>query len=71
LFNHLGRRDDKLDGSIKRLGVLLLLFDVYLTWARIEKGVSGGNNPAVLTSQPIVVQYLFFRASPLSNPLRS
>ncbi|KAA8900865.1 Arv1-like family-domain-containing protein [Sphaerosporella brunnea] len=61
LFNHLGRRDDKLDGSIKRLGVLLLLFDVYLTWARIEKGVSGGT-PAVLTQQPIVVQYLFFLA---------
>jgi hypothetical protein len=70
LFNHLGRRDDKLDGSIKRLGVLLLLFDVYLTWARIEKGVSGGNKPAVLTSQPIVVQYLFFRA-PFPSPILS
>ncbi|KAF1819677.1 ARV1-like protein [Dissoconium aciculare CBS 342.82] len=37
LFNRLGRDDDKFDPSIKRLGVLLLLFDVYLTWARIEK----------------------------------
>jgi hypothetical protein len=65
LFNRLGRKDDKLDGSIKRLGVLLLLFDVYLTWARIEKEIP----PSILNDkdgggilvQPIVVQYLFFR----------
>ncbi|KAF2714187.1 Arv1-like protein [Pleomassaria siparia CBS 279.74] len=37
LFNRLGRDDDRFDRSILRLGVLLLLFDVYLTWARIEK----------------------------------
>ncbi|KAF2242853.1 Arv1-like protein [Trematosphaeria pertusa] len=37
LFNRLGRDDDKFDRSIVRLGILLLLFDVYLTWARIEK----------------------------------
>lgn len=37
LFNRLGREDDRFDPSIIRLGVLLLLFDVYLTWARIEK----------------------------------
>jgi len=64
LFNRLGRKDDKVDGSIKRLGVLLLLFDVYLTWARIEKEIP----PSILSDkdgggilvQPIVVQYLFF-----------
>jgi lipid intermediate transporter len=37
LFNRLGRSDDKLDPSILRLGTLLVLFDVYITWARIEK----------------------------------
>ncbi|KAH7379465.1 Arv1-like family-domain-containing protein [Pyrenochaeta sp. MPI-SDFR-AT-0127] len=37
LFNRLGRDDDEFDRSILRLGILLLLFDVYLTWARIEK----------------------------------
>ncbi|KAF2656895.1 Arv1-like protein [Lophiostoma macrostomum CBS 122681] len=37
LFNRLGRDDDRFDRSIVRLGILLLLFDVYLTWARIEK----------------------------------
>ncbi|KAI9726580.1 MAG: sterol homeostasis protein [Chrysothrix sp. TS-e1954] len=37
LFNRLGTEDDKFDPSIIRLGVLCLLFDVYLTWARIEK----------------------------------
>ncbi|CCX34154.1 Similar to Protein arv1; acc. no. Q9HDX5 [Pyronema omphalodes CBS 100304] len=67
LFNHLGRTDDKLDGSIKRLGVLLLLFDVYLTWARIEKSIPT-SHPQIL-SQPIVVQYLFFRTPPPFSPL--
>lgn len=88
--------------SIIRLGILLLLFDVYLTWARIEKATpdspslplspppplpslhsnlsAAGNETAsalnanstsvfqasatepanFLTSQPILLQYLFF-----------
>ncbi|KAJ1333348.1 lipid intermediate transporter [Microdochium nivale] len=33
---------DRWDASIVRLGVLLLLFDVYLTWARIEKLLTSG-----------------------------
>ncbi len=69
-----GRRHERLhaDGrqrSIVRLGVLLLLFDVYLTWARIEKlplpRASGpareaGINAALLQAQPLLLQYLFF-----------
>ncbi|KAL1987295.1 hypothetical protein VTN96DRAFT_4323 [Rasamsonia emersonii] len=58
LFNRLGRDDNKFDRSIIRLGVLLLLFDVYLTWARIEKSSSLSSTP--LSTAPIVVQYLFF-----------
>src|SRR5438046_163456 len=54
-----------------RLGVLLLLFDVYLTWARIEKQTpsasSESSNFGQLAQQPIMLQYLFFRAS---SPLR-
>jgi hypothetical protein len=73
--------------SIIRLGILLLLFDVYLTWARIEKlslpapltpvsqstahktntltsGIHGSNefltNSALLQTQPLILQYLFF-----------
>lgn len=60
--------------SIIRLGILLLLFDVYLTWARIEKAAplpfsadpssSGFGNavepPSILSSQPLVLQYIFF-----------
>jgi lipid intermediate transporter len=50
-----------------RLGVLLLLFDVYLTWARIEKQTpstpSESSNFGQLAQQPIMIQYLFFRAS--------
>ncbi|KAB5540529.1 Arv1-like family-domain-containing protein [Coniochaeta sp. 2T2.1] len=37
LHNTLMRERDEFAPSIVRLGVLLLLFDVYLTWARIEK----------------------------------
>lgn len=52
--------------SIIRLGVLLLLFDVYLTWARIEKQAPSPNSPESnnfgrLAKQPIVYQYIFFR----------
>ncbi|KAJ6125728.1 Arv1 protein [Penicillium sp. IBT 18751x] len=58
LFNRLGRDDNRFDRSIIRLGILLLLFDVYLTWARLEK------DPSLATTfvarAPIVVQYLFF-----------
>ncbi|KAF9637065.1 putative protein arv1 protein [Lasiodiplodia theobromae] len=74
LFNRLGREDDRFDPSIIRLGILLLLFDVYLTWARIEKAApqpfSGDNAllgqgtvaepPSVLSTQPLVLQYIFF-----------
>ncbi|KJR82230.1 protein arv1 [Sporothrix schenckii 1099-18] len=37
LHNTLMREGDQFDPSIVRLGVLLLLFDVYLTWVRIER----------------------------------
>ncbi|KAF2219631.1 Arv1 protein [Elsinoe ampelina] len=40
LFNRIGHEDGRFDPSIIRLGTLLLLFDVYLTWARIEKATS-------------------------------
>ncbi|CAL3969947.1 unnamed protein product [Diplocarpon coronariae] len=51
--------------SVIRLGILLLLFDVYLTWARIEKQTSSkspttDNNFQRLAAQPIVCQYIFF-----------
>ncbi|KAM0712108.1 hypothetical protein Q7P37_011202 [Cladosporium fusiforme] len=50
LFNRLGRADDRFDPSIIRLGVLLLLFDVYLTWARIEKATP--SSPALPLAPP-------------------
>ncbi|KAH6611995.1 Arv1-like family-domain-containing protein [Boeremia exigua] len=76
LFNRLGRDDDKFDRSILRLGILLLLFDVYLTWARIEKLPLPPDSPhhastpaslpptnaAILQAQPLILQYLFFLA---------
>ncbi|KAI9678315.1 MAG: hypothetical protein M1817_006261 [Caeruleum heppii] len=69
LFNRLEREDDQFDPSIIRLGILLLLFDVYLTWARIEKQSplpspsspdEAGFSFGYLAAQPIVLQYLFF-----------
>jgi hypothetical protein len=56
--------------SIIRLGTLLLLFDVYLTWARIEKTAppldptqssSSSSLPTgALSTYPLLLQYLFF-----------
>ncbi|KUJ16848.1 Arv1-like family protein [Mollisia scopiformis] len=66
LHNTLMREQDQFDPSIIRLGVLLLLFDVYLTWARIEKQTSSTANSSsddnflLLAQQPIVFQYVFF-----------
>ncbi|KAI9054661.1 hypothetical protein LZ554_001813 [Drepanopeziza brunnea f. sp. 'monogermtubi'] len=67
LHNTLMREHDKFDPSIIRLGILLLLFDVYLTWARIERQTSAvpptaDNNFLRLAAQPIVFQYVFFLA---------
>ncbi|TKA79071.1 hypothetical protein B0A55_02509 [Friedmanniomyces simplex] len=47
LFNYWGRDDKRFDPAIIRFGILLLLFDVYLTWARIEKAT-----PALPLSPP-------------------
>ncbi|GFF30435.1 protein arv1 [Aspergillus udagawae] len=58
LFNRLGGNNDQFDRSIIRLGVLLLLFDVYLTWARIERSPTLA--ASWLARTPIIVQYLFF-----------
>ncbi|KAK4231412.1 Arv1-like family-domain-containing protein [Podospora fimiseda] len=57
---------DEFAPSIVRLGVLLLLFDVYLTWARVERqgGDGGGGGVGgvggVLEGWGIGGQYLFF-----------
>jgi lipid intermediate transporter len=46
------------------LGTLLLLFDVYLTWARIEKTaptLDASSPPTgALSDYPLLLQYLFF-----------
>jgi lipid intermediate transporter len=60
--------------SVVRLGTLLLLFDVYLTWARLEKqtvpdAIPGASNLGKLSQQPIVFQYLFFRKMTLKITL--
>ncbi|KAK0672267.1 Arv1-like family-domain-containing protein [Cercophora samala] len=51
------KKEDAFAPSIIRLGVLLLLFDVYLTWARIERQSADTEG---LAERPIVTQYVFF-----------
>ncbi|KAL2023027.1 hypothetical protein VTK56DRAFT_3937 [Thermocarpiscus australiensis] len=66
LHNTLMKDEDEFAPSIIRLGILLLLFDVYLTWARIERqsapdaDSASRSNFGRLAQQPIVFQYLFF-----------
>lgn len=46
-----------------RLGTLLLLFDVYLTWTRVENSLaasSESSSATALTEAPIILQYIFF-----------
>ncbi|KAI1821891.1 Arv1-like family-domain-containing protein [Xylaria intraflava] len=52
LHNTLMRDGDQFDPSIIRLGTLLLLFDVYLTWARIEKQVVPEPSPSSPSPSP-------------------
>ena len=55
--------------SIIRLGVLLLLFDVYLTWARIEKVAPSPVAQSDLSNWPLLLQYLFFLLLCLSSTI--
>ncbi|KAH9877002.1 hypothetical protein IAQ61_002363 [Plenodomus lingam] len=64
LFNRLGRDDDKFDRSILRLSILLLLFDVYLTWARIEKLPLPPSSPYYTTAAPSLPNTPFTSAHP-------
>nr|OQO25489.1 hypothetical protein B0A51_08756 [Rachicladosporium sp. CCFEE 5018] len=65
LFNRLRGEVDKFNPSILRLSLLLLLFDVYLTWARIEKAT-----PTPLAPPPGLLQNTTLStltSPPLSN----
>ncbi|KAH7064058.1 Arv1-like family-domain-containing protein [Paraphoma chrysanthemicola] len=79
LFNRLTHSDTHFDRSILRLGSLLLLFDVYLTWARIEKLPAPSSsytnaapdtlNGNILQTYPLVLQYFFFLSLVLASTL--
>ncbi|MCJ1295371.1 sterol homeostasis protein [Xylographa carneopallida] len=60
LFNRLGRDDDQFDPSIIRLGTLLLLFDVYITWSAIESLSPPLTSPSPIPHLPILLQYAFY-----------
>ena len=49
-----------LQPSIIRLGVLLLLFDVYLTWSSIESLPTHLTAPSPVPHLPILLQYAFY-----------
>ena len=46
--------------SIKRLGTLLLLFDVYLTWSSIESLPDNLTSSSPVPKLPILAQYAFY-----------
>ncbi|KAL8803703.1 MAG: hypothetical protein Q9182_003035 [Xanthomendoza sp. 2 TL-2023] len=60
LFNRLGRDNDERDPSITRLGTLLLLFDVYLKWSRIETLPPQMTASSRIPHLPILLQYVFY-----------
>ncbi|MCJ1436691.1 sterol homeostasis protein [Xylographa pallens] len=60
LFNRLGRDDDQFDPSIIRLGTLLLLFDVYITWSSIEALPLNLTATSAVPNLPILLQYAFY-----------
>ncbi|MCJ1378351.1 sterol homeostasis protein [Xylographa soralifera] len=60
LFNRLGRDDDHFDPSIIRLGTLLLLFDVYITWSSIESLPLNLTASSAVPNLPILLQYAFY-----------
>ncbi|MCJ1387343.1 sterol homeostasis protein [Xylographa bjoerkii] len=60
LFNRLGRDDDQFDPSIIRLGTLLLLFDVYITWSSIESLPLNLTASSAVPNLPILLQYAFY-----------
>lgn len=60
LFNRLHTSSNALDPSIVRLAILLLLFDVYITWSHIEGLPSEVTSHSKITSLPLLLQYLFY-----------
>ncbi|KAK4696869.1 lipid intermediate transporter, partial [Lecanoromycetidae sp. Uapishka_2] len=60
LFNRLSRDDDELDPSILRLGILLILFDVYLTWSHIESLPPSFAAKSPIPTLNIFLQYLYY-----------
>lgn len=60
LFNRLSRDDDEFDPSITRLGTLLLLFDVYLTWSHIESFPPSVTANSPIPTLPVILQYAFY-----------
>lgn len=49
-----------LQPSITRLGILLLLFDVYLTWTRIESAPAAQTAHSPIPSLHMLLQYAFY-----------
>ncbi|KAL1923921.1 uncharacterized protein VTP21DRAFT_6956 [Calcarisporiella thermophila] len=64
LFNRLEYRDQGLDPSVLKLGVLLVLFDVYIKWFRVEKMKDDPNDAnsdlaLAFMQQPLYYQYVY------------
>ncbi|ODQ67037.1 Arv1-like protein [Nadsonia fulvescens var. elongata DSM 6958] len=51
---------DVLHPRVCRLSILITLFDVYLTWARVEKSFPHTQYAQHILSLPVIIQYIFF-----------
>lgn len=60
LFNCSGLIRSCIQPSITRLGILLLLFDVYLTWSQIEALPQHAISSSPIPHLPVLLQYAFY-----------
>ncbi|KAL9640668.1 MAG: hypothetical protein Q9164_000150 [Protoblastenia rupestris] len=60
LFNRFSHDAQNLDPSIRRLGILLLLFDVYLTMIHIESVPQNQTNSSPISNLNVFIQWGFF-----------
>ncbi|KAM3580287.1 sterol homeostasis protein [Umbelopsis sp. WA50703] len=58
LFNRITYNDERsIEPNIKKLAVLLILFEVYIKWFRLEKYYTGSDS--TFMEQPLFYQYLY------------
>ncbi|KAK9766782.1 sterol homeostasis protein [Basidiobolus ranarum] len=60
LFNRLDYKDQGIHPSVLKLGILLILFDVYIKWFKLERYYAKTKFP--FGDQPLYLQYIYILA---------